>query len=301
MSVELLRGWTKDGLQLFGISWNPPKRKICVVMTHGMSGNIMENNFGSELGEALSRNGIGFIYGHNRGYNIINDIRTKRTGKTGANITRRYGSAYEKFNESMNDVQLWVGEAKRLGYKKIILLGHSLGCNKIIHYLSKGSDKKVIGVILASPPDMVALVKLKRYQPNYNEMLTEARKYVKNGSPAKLLGSLIWGSNYISAGTFLDIFTDHCPADNLPLLRNPAKFDELSRINLPILALVGEYDDIAIRSLTRDIDLIQKKATSCPRFEKRIIRGADYVYGNRGKELATAVTKWIKKSFDLPA
>lgn len=292
--IEILHGWTKDGLELFGIYWNAKKKDICTILIHGMSGNIIENYFAEMLGEELSKNNIGFIYGHNRGYSHINDIKTRRIGKDGSNITKRYGAAYEKFDEGIYDVQLWIDKAKLLCYKKIILMGHSLGCNKTIHFLSKRKDKAITGLILASPPDMVGLAKLKKYQPNYSEMVAEARKNVESNEPRKLLQSMLWNWYYISSETFLNLFVDHCPADNLPILRNPDKFGELAKIEVPILALFGEKDDSLIHSPKQDLYIIQKKAVSCPKFNKKIIKGASHVYGNKERELAKTVTDWIK-------
>lgn len=76
--INLIYTWTKDNLRLPGIHYSPQseEKDICVVGIHGMSGNILENYFANILGKTLANNGIGFLYGHNRGYNHINDITT---------------------------------------------------------------------------------------------------------------------------------------------------------------------------------------------------------------------------------
>ena len=87
--MKLLHRYTKDGLNLLGCYWeeNPElKKDCCVVFTHGMFDNILENTFAHVLGEELSENGYGFIFGHNRGYGVINNIikkdpRTKKQVK----------------------------------------------------------------------------------------------------------------------------------------------------------------------------------------------------------------------------
>ena len=138
--------------------------------------------------------------------------------------TIRIGEMYERFNESIFDIKLWINEAKKFGYEKIILMGHSLGCNKVINYYSKEKSSVVNAIILASPPDMVGLAKLKRYQPNYNDLLAEAKKNLSDKEPRKILSSILWDWYMISSQTFLDLFEDGCPADNLPILRNPGEF-----------------------------------------------------------------------------
>jgi alpha-beta hydrolase superfamily lysophospholipase len=295
-SIEILHGWTEDNLNLQGIHWKSNLKDTCIVCIHGMSGNIIENYFAEILGEEFSKNNYGFIYGHNRGYNHINDIKTSKISKNGSNETKRIGVTYERFEESIFDIDLWVKKANDLGYKKIILMGHSLGCNKVIHYLSKNKCKGVFKVILASAPDMIGLVKLEKYQPNYIEMLNEAKNNISNNNPRKILSSILWDWYYLSSQTFLDLFEDDCPADNLPLLRSPNKFNELSNINIPIFAFLGEHDDIVINSLNEDLEQIKNKAINCPNFESSILKGANHVYGNKEKELSQLLLKWLSKT-----
>jgi len=295
-SIEILHGWTKDGLNLQGIHWKCDLRDTCIVFIHGMSGNIIENYFAEILGEELSKNNYGFIYGHNRGYGHINDIKTSKILKNGTNETKRIGATYERFEESIFDVELWINKANELGYKNIVLMGHSLGCNKVIYYLSKSKCKGVSKVILASPPDMVGLAKLEKYQPNYIEMLNEAKNNLAKNEPRKILSSMLWGWHYLSSQTFLDLFEDNCPADNLPIHRSPNKFKELSKINIPILAFLGEYDDIIIRSLTDDLQQIKAKAINCPDFESKILKGASHTYENKEKALSQLLLNWLNKN-----
>ncbi|MFH1522693.1 MAG: alpha/beta fold hydrolase [Patescibacteria group bacterium] len=179
-SVELLHGKTKDDLNLQGFHWGSSSKETCIIFMHGMSGNIIENYIAEVLGKELADNNFGYIYGHNRGYGHINDIKTSEIQEDGGNKTRRIGAFYEKFEECIYDIDLWIDEAKKLGYKKIILMGHSLGCNKVIHHQSLNKNNDVTKVILASPPDMVGLAKLEKYQPNYSELLQEAKN---NGRP----------------------------------------------------------------------------------------------------------------------
>lgn len=262
-----------------------------------MSGNILENHFTHVLGETLSKNRIAFIYCHNRGYNHINDIPTKKIKKDGGYETIRIGATYERFSECIYDIDAWLKKTRNLGYKKLILLGHSLGCNKVVYYFHKKKPKNVVGIILASPPDMVGLIKKPEYQPNYKELLNEARENVKNGKPRKILSTKIWGWYHLSSQTFLDLFEENGPVDNLPVLRNPKKFPQLATINVPILGMMGENDDIAIRSLEEDLKLIKTKATGAPSFIKKFIPKANHNYERQEKVFSNVVLEWIETRF----
>jgi len=294
-SIQILHGRTKDDLSLQGFHWSSSSKNTCIVFIHGMSGNFIENYFTEVLGKKLSKNDFGFIFGHNRGYGHINDIKTSEIQEDGGNKTKRIGAIYEKFEESINDIDLWLNEAKKLGYEKIILMGHSLGCNKVIHYQSVNKDNSVTKIILASPPDMVGLAKLEKYQPNYSTLLQEAKDNINKDKTKKILSSMLWDWYYISSETFLNQFQDNCVADNLPLLRNPEIFDELSKIDIPIFAFMEENDDTPINTIEEDLNQIKEKATACTEFETAILAGANHNYENKEKELSQLIIDWLNK------
>lgn len=290
--------WTEDNLRLMGVHY--PGRDTCVLEVHGMSGNFIENYYAQVLGEKLVAAGYGFIYGHNRGYCHMNDIPTKplRSENNGYNPTR-LGAMYELFEDCPKDISAWIIKAKKLGYKKIILLGHSLGCNKVIYYLDSHPDADVVGVILASPPDMVGLVEMERYQPKHRELRDEARNLVAIGKSRQLLSGDIWDGEYIlSAQTYLSLFEEGGPADNLPVNRNPETFNQLTTIKQPILGIMGEHDDIEIRNLHDDMQLIKSKATSCEDFKIVFVSGANHDYQNREDAFADVVLRWLKNQME---
>lgn len=174
-------------------------------------------------------------------------------------------------------------------------MGHSLGCNKVIHYQSVNKDNSVTKIILASPPDMVGLAKLEKYQPNYSTLLQEAKDNINKDKTKKILSSMLWDWYYISSETFLNQFQDNCVADNLPLLRNPEIFDELSKIDIPIFAFMEENDDTPINTIEEDLNQIKEKATACTEFETAILAGANHNYENKEKELSQLIIDWLNK------
>ncbi|MFH1388636.1 MAG: alpha/beta fold hydrolase [Patescibacteria group bacterium] len=276
MEININYIWTEDNLRLQGIHYVGKDNDICVLFIHGMSGNFIENYFAHVLGEKLSKQGVGFIYGHNRGYNHINDIYKRKIGKEITYTTERHGATYERFNDCIYDINAWVNEVFRLGYKKIVLVGHSLGCNKVVHYIYKKSLRNLIGVILLSPPDMVANGKESGKSKVYDKQLSEAKRNIENGHPRKLLSGTLWDWYTISSQTFLDMFEDGCPADNLPIMRNPKSFPELESIKVPVFTIMGEFDDIVVRTLDDDISILEKRATKAPSFDKEIIPKANH-------------------------
>ncbi|MBM7704164.1 alpha/beta hydrolase [Metabacillus iocasae] len=290
-SVSFVHDWTKDGLRLQGVHWKEVRRKTCVLFIHGTSGNIIENYFAHVLGEHLVKHGYGFFYGHTRGYNHLNDILTKDGNH------RRIGARYETFSECMYDIDLWVRKVRELGYDSIIVMGHSLGANKAIHYLAHEDVSAIAGLILASPPDLVGLSK--RYDGNRDDMIYEAQLNVKNHEPMKILSHLHDGWLEMSSQAYLERCLDECEADNLPVLRNPDNFGALATISRPIFAFMGDVNEVNIHTPSEDLALMQAKATRCPTFEYAVVEEANHNYEGNEHEVAQLVVDWINQKFAI--
>lgn len=287
--MKVIEDYTEDGLKLIGYLYENQLSSTCVVFIHGMSGNLKHNPFGRVWANLLNKGGISFLFGYTRGHSEVNQIETKN----GSYI--QCGTTYEVFEDSFYDVDLWVMTAKRLGYTKIILLGHSLGCNKVIHYVYK--KKNIVdGLILASPPDMIGLIKSDMYQENYKDLIKEAENNVKNGYSDKILSSKLWEEYFISSKTLLSYTNEQGEINNLPVAKNPDHFKQLETIDIPILAFMGSEDDIVIRSISKDLELIQQKALSCPFFEIHIFENANHLYENCEEEIGLYLTDWIEKN-----
>lgn len=292
--MEIIYVKTSDDLRLQGIHYSSTNNNICLILVHGMSGNFIENAYANVIGQTLSSRGISVIYGHNRGHSHINDIATSKFNAKDGYETKRIGAVYERFTESEFDIQAWVDEARKLGYKKIILAGHSLGGPKVVNYLSKHTHEDIAGLILLSPADMVGLLIDTDY---YTKLLAEARKNVKEGNPRKILNDpKVWDFYNLSSQTFLDLFEEGGPADKLPIKKNPDVLPELASIKIPILAIIGQYDDVIIRGAKEDMELLKSKATNAKLFDYFVLPGAEHNYQQKETELAKVLEEWIAKT-----
>lgn len=293
--MKLLHRYTKDGLNLLGCYWGNEtehKKDCCVVFTHGMFDNLLENTFAHILGEELSKNGYGFIFGHNRGYGVINNI-IKKDPKTKKTSEKIIGSTFENFGEAIYDVELWLDEARKLGYSKIILAGHSLGCLKNLYYISKKGFSWINGFIFISAPDSSGLIER---SGEFEKMFVEAEKNIGNGRAKKILLKKMLGVFPISSRTLLNLRKGGI-ADVFPLVENPEDFGIFSKINKPILMVAGEKDSIFVNSFEDDIKILREKAKNCPDFTGKLIKGATHRYIKKEKELTEVVTNWVSKTF----
>lgn len=280
--IDLFYEYTSDDLMLQGTYFDSGKKDCCIVFIHGQAQTIADNKFAYIWGKYLSSNGISFLYGHNRGYAYMNCM-SKQNGELAFN-----GSTFENFDDCVKDIEVWCNKVKTLGYKKVILMGHSLGCNKVLHYLNN-TKEKFDGVIFASTPDMVGITK--QTEKNYKNLVEEARKNIENGNPRKLLSKLIGDTDYSSSINFIKNYTEESYIDNFPIERNPKIFKELSKVYIPILTFAGseEYPTFLKQ------DILKEKAISCPNFTNKIIKGSNHFYYRHELEIAEIILNWVKE------
>ena len=227
MNTEFINdAYTTDGLRLPMIHYISNSKDICVIFIHGMCQTILDNYFAVVCGKILSENDIGFIYEHNRGHSIENDI-LMRDGSY-----KRYGCMYEIFEDCLLDIDLAIKKAKELGYKRFILIGHSYGCNKLIYYYYK-KHPNIIGLIFASAPDMMGLHLYR--QTDYKELIKEAKENIDNGKPTKILSNIVEDYMYMSSQTYYDWFNEKSNLDNLPVMSYSENWYQFETIDVPIL------------------------------------------------------------------
>ena len=287
--MELINDYTTDGLKLPIVHFPSKEKNICIICIHGMAGNILENIFGQVRGSDLSNHNIGFIYGHTRGHSHLNDIECKNGD------FKRIGVTYEIFDECIYDIDLFVSKAKELGYKKIILLGHSLGCNKVIYYMYNEhlkQEKNIAGIILASAPDLRGKLQLS-LKEKYEELVNEANTNIQNNNPRKLLSEEIYDWYTLSSQTFLSLYGEASNCNNLPIKDKKADFLQLKSIDVPILTFSGEKE----HSMYHHLDYLKTKATNCPDFTAEIIKDSGHTYKGKEKETATLIHHRIKEKF----
>ena len=285
MDIEFINNaYTRDELRLPMIHFESNKKDICIICIHGMCGTIIDNYFATVWGKLLAKNDIGFIYEHNRGHSIENDIVMKDGS------FKRCGCMYEIFEDCIYDIDLAIQTAKKKGYKRIILLGHSLGCNKVIYYYYK-KHPNILGIILASAPDMIGSHLL--IEPEYEELLKEAKENIEKNQPTKLLHKMIEDYMYMSSQTYYNWFHKNSNLNNLPIISNPKNWEQLETIDVPILTFSGSKDE----DYYLHLDLLKEKATNCKNIEYQIIENTGHTYQEKELETGNLILNWINKNF----
>ena len=283
MNIEFISDkYTLDGLKLPMVHFESDNKDICVICIHGMCESIIDNYFATVWGKELSKNNIGFIYEHNRGHSIENDIVMKD------GTYKRCGCMYEIFEESIYDIDLAINTSLEKGYKRIILLGHSYGCNKVIYYYYK-KHPNILGIVLASAPDMIGSHIMN--QADYEELLKEAKENIDNGEPNKLLHKMVEDYMYMSSQTYYNWYNLNSNLNNIPVVKNDNHWEQLESVDVPILTFSGSNEE----DYYLHLDLLKEKAINCNNFEYKIIENTSHTYPSKENEIAHLILNWINK------
>ena len=253
--------------------------KSCVLFIPGLAGSFMESKFARELARACIENKIDFLFAHNQGsFQTISFPYLNEDGKL-SNIMK--GAAYEHFEDCVYDLDAWFSFLKE--YENFYMIAHSLGCNKIVHYLQNHQPAHLKKVVLLAPQDNENFPKL----PMHEGMLDEASENIKAGQPDKLLTKKLLGGCVISSQTYYDFITDS-KINNIPYKTSNGDMSALEKIVYPTLVIIGSKED------EKADEYMQKIANTLPAGQSAVIPSANHVFKNQEKALSDTVISFLK-------
>jgi len=282
---ELIRINTKDELELQGLLFEPERKtEKILIHTHAWVGNFYENRFLDYVAQESVSNNVAFLTFNNRGTGIVTDML-----KSGAQKGdyKRIGGSLEKFEDCVYDISAAINFASKRGYEKIILEGHSLGCQKVAFYKYETSDKKVIGEIFLAPVDDIEYVK-RMLGDKYKPSLKIAEDMVKNGMGDKPVPENMAYYPLMPARRWLDVSS--------PKTRHGSIFDysgelkEIKNANCPVLAIFGSKDDYEYEP-EKKLELLKSKVKNC---DTKLFQNANHWFAGYENELGKLIAAWIQ-------
>lgn len=208
------------------------------------------------------------------------------------------GSAFEQFEDCVGDLAAWVDFAASCTSGPVILLGHSLGASKVVHYLAKTQDPRVGGMVLASAPDLKGAFIALHGPERFEGFMAEARAKVANGEGRSLMGEdCVIGllRQRVSAQTLLDRFESTSAADTFDFFDRGAApaFVALAQVATPILAVYGQQGEIVGGGDTASaLKALHHYAAGAPSFDQLVVAGNHWYVGAEAV-LAQKLAGWI--------
>lgn len=282
----------EDKVELVGLLHKPENTTDEVVISiHGMQSNCFKKRE-DILSKVINNAGIAYFSFDNRGANLM--CYTKKTDGT---KTLNGGSVYEDVLESYYDIKGAIEKMLELGYTKIHLQGHSLGCTKIVYAynrLKKENYKNlenIQSIILLSLVDLVDLQKYDLGIDKYNKMLEFAIDKETKGEEMELMPFDSF-DHPISVKSYLRYYRDNQEIDFAKFNDNNYDFKEINNINIPLFLRWSE-NDLVVQKLDELIEFLKTKINN-PKLDIGYIKNTDHGYTNKEEVLGEEIKKFLK-------
>lgn len=286
----------EDNVELVGLLHKPENiTDEVVVSVHGMQSNCFKKRE-DILAKEINKAGIAYFAFDNRGANLM--CYTKKTD--GSKIING-GSVYEDILESYYDIKGAISKMIELGYTKIHLQGHSLGCTKIVYAYNKlkaenyKNYENIKSIILLSLVDLVDLQKHDLGIEKYNKMLEIA---IKKEAQKQEMDLMPFDSfdHPISVKSYLRYYRDNAEIDFARFGERDYDFKEINNIEIPLFLRWGETD-LVIQNLDKLIEFLKLKIKN-NKLDIGYIKNTDHGYTNKEEVLGKEIVEFIIKNIE---
>src|SRR4029453_11082630 len=269
--TQILTFTTADNERLHGALLTPPNKKsdTALIFVHGVAMNFYLQplfNFGQELSQ---RGHHSFII-NTRGHDWIS-----RAG----NLSKFGGSAYENLEDCLPDLDAALDYLQRQGYRRFVLVGHSLGAIKSIIYQGTRQRADVVSIVSCSAPKQFYSERISR-QPGFRETIEKAETMVAEGRGEELLSIAVGATPGIfSARTHLDKYGRDDRNDCRPYAK---------RIGCPLLAIVGSAEPKFFHEYAQE--LVAAAGTNST---FKLVDGGNHFYNRHTGEIVEIIYQWL--------
>jgi pimeloyl-ACP methyl ester carboxylesterase len=273
LHTQLLTFKTPDNERLHGLLFTPPEEKsdLALIMVHGVAMNFYLPPLPT-FGQALAEGGYHCFVINTRGHDWI-----ARAG----NLTKFGGAAYETFEEALLDLDGAINCMARLGYRRFVLVGHSLGCVKSLMYQGTRQRADIVGVISCSCPKQFYSARAEE-QADFVELMRRAEHMIAQGNGEEFLWAQTSGAlGIFTAKTYENKYGRHEKNDVRP---------QAARLGCPHLALAGGAEH---RFFPEYAKALAEAGGNSATY--RIVADANHFYTNHEPEVVQMVTGWLKQ------
>lgn len=272
-----LNATTTTGTVLHGAWFRTRNAQTVVIVVTGVEGNLKNNPFLTTLGKALNRAHVDLIVAHTRdAFNQVH-VRNAQTGRV-----EIYGAWAEDFQQTDEEVAAYLRVALRENYAHVVLGGHSLGANKVIHYLAMHPQSAVEKFLLLSPVNVDRL----RDSISGSQRATIQRYRRENRGtkrlPFRLFGWLSstadTGAQWLTNNTLNNVHQD-----------SQGDFRQVAAIQQTGALVIGERDRFTRGNPVKYLKTINRHFPAAEQNDLRFIAATGHIYRHQEQALAKQV------------
>lgn len=297
MPVELVEVTASDGLRLDGALYLPQSAEStdsanaglagfdAVLVVHGTGSNFYASRFLAFIAARFTKRGLAALVVNTRGHDqICSALVRNPDGSTGS---RTIGSAYETVDDCRLDIAAWLKLLADRGYRRVALVGHSLGAVKCVYASVYDTLPNVAAVVAVSPPRLsydhfATSVR----GPGFLEEHAAAERHVADGRPDALMEIRFPLPYVITAAGYLEKY-------GRDERYNLLKF--VDRLPLPTLFTFGGLEiqqGIAFRGFP---EALQDAKDAGANLSIAVIAGGDHNYTLVQSSLLDVIERWLGK------
>ena len=236
--TEICTFKTADNERLHGALFTPERPSdLALLFVHGVAMNFYLPPLFT-FGHELAARGFHSFVINTRGHDWIS-----RAG----NLTKFGGSAYENLEDCLPDLDGALDYLNQQGYRRFILIGHSLGAIKSIIYQGTRQNSDVVGIVSCSAPRQFYSERVAR-QAGFRELIEKAEALVAEGKGEELIP--------VGVGSTPGIFTARSHVNKYGRDDNNDCRPYAKRLGCPLLAIVGGAGHFYHRHISEIVEII---------------------------------------------
>jgi pimeloyl-ACP methyl ester carboxylesterase len=265
--VELARVETADGLFLDGALQLPqqtgPLAVDAFLLIHGTGSSFYASGVLETFAQQAVADGTAVLRVNTRGHDAMCSI----PGRTGS---VKGGAAYERIGDSPLDITAWVNWLAAGGFKRIVLVGHSMGAVKAIYSQVQARHPAVCEIIGISPPHFAhERLRTGPRGETFREEFARASELVAIGHGETLIPVTQPLRFMATAAGYIEKYGPEDRYNFVPLL---------SRLPCPTLVLIGSESIKTSTAFGGLPEAVAEAAAQQARLTCEIVEGADINY-----------------------
>lgn len=203
------------------------------------------------------------------------------------------------FDETPLDLDAALTALGRLGYRRVVLLGYSLGATMVTHYQALRQPPEVVGLCTVAHPLSLPRSLRRRWErfgarPSYEEMESRARALIADGEGEDEIVIVSRAAGSTDEPGDSEIWTYRTWwASRGPEAPHAESAERIRHVRVP-LAVMQAGDDLLVPPGEGEELVRIALAAGCPHARCVVIPGADHVFRGRGDALAEACVDWIE-------
>jgi pimeloyl-ACP methyl ester carboxylesterase len=265
-SVKQVTLRTVDGVLLDGILYQPAAHPhpAAFLLVHGFGGNFYEAFF-PPLAQAVAR----------QGYVCL--ALNMRDHDTGPKVS--------DFRDNEADIAAGAAYLRKLGFPKLVLLGHSMGTNRVLYFHAATRDSGTLATVLVAGPGNLFQWNVWQFgQEKAQTTVSEALKLQAAGQEQQLmlvdlgpLGKALYTARYLLSLRGPDARSD--------------PYKNIQNVSNPILIVQGTADRLVEQGIA---DRLKRAAKPGVRVDLIYLDGADHAFKGQEAVLAQRILAWLK-------